>query len=388
ARLSTINPTQKMVQEQMEPHRGELREALGPEPPTAWENQSELDQAVTALLAAGRAGSAAALLERAYPVETRPWEVADRLGTLWLPRGAPGPPREVWEGALAPPRPALRKARVALTHLVDGSFDAARQAFREAMSGDPKLFEAAYGLAVLETDAGRAAEALAASRTAVALAPNDIARSASKTLMDLLPLCQWPRVGLIPPHAGERREESRWLRALQRPEYLVELAHPVIRRSRELPPIIGPIGVSLPDGMPGTPPIYISIPIPGMPIGMPGMCSISDGLPAMPPIIPMPGIMLSMPGIMLSMPGLPPFKSLLTRGLPIMPAARGDCFFGASLTLARGWAPFRQWAVGISVRRAEWVDARKSTVNLLSTQTAGGIHGAAGSRVLCAPESC
>ena len=194
ARLRPINPTQAMFQAEIEPHRGELRAALGPEPPTSWENQSELDQAVTALLAAGRAGSAAALLERAYPVETRPWEVSDRLGTLWLHLGEPARARAAWEGAIAPPRPALRKARVALTHLVEGSFDAARQAFREAMSGDPTLFEAAYGLAVLETDAGRAAEALAASRTAVALAPNDIARSASKTLMDLAS----PYAGPIP----------------------------------------------------------------------------------------------------------------------------------------------------------------------------------------------
>jgi len=79
----------------------------------------------------------------------------------------------------------MRKARVALTYLVEGSFDAARRAFREAMSSDPMLFEAAYGLAVLETDAGRAPEALAAARTALALASNDIARSASKTLQDL-----------------------------------------------------------------------------------------------------------------------------------------------------------------------------------------------------------
>ena len=62
------------------------------------------------------------------------------------------------------------------------------------MNGDPTLFEAAYGLAVLETDAGRAAEALAAARTALALAPNDIARSASKTLVDLTS----PYAGPIP----------------------------------------------------------------------------------------------------------------------------------------------------------------------------------------------
>ena len=185
ALLRPINPMQMMFHAEVEPHRAQLRASLGPELTTSWENQSELDQAVTARLAVGRAGSAATLLERAYPIETRPWEVSDRLGTLWLHLGEPTRARAAWEGALAAPSPALRRARVALTHLVEGSFGAARQAFREAMSGDPTLFEAAYGLAVLETDAGRAAEALAAARTALALAPNDIARSASKTLVDL-----------------------------------------------------------------------------------------------------------------------------------------------------------------------------------------------------------
>ncbi len=199
AGLRAINPIQMDYKAKMEFHRGELREALGAEPPTSWENQSELDQAVTAMLAAGRAGSAAALLERAYPVETRPWEVSDRLGTLWLHLGEPSRARSAWEGALAPPRPALRKSRIALTHLVEGTFDAARRAFGEAMSGDPTLFEAAYGLAVLEADAGRAAEALAAARAALALAPNDIARSASKTLVDLAS----PYAGPIPtPEQG------------------------------------------------------------------------------------------------------------------------------------------------------------------------------------------
>jgi tetratricopeptide (TPR) repeat protein len=194
ARLRPINLLQRKTQADIEPRRAELRAALGGDPPTSWENQSELDQAVTAMLAAGRAGSAAALLERAYPAETRPWEVSDRLGTLWLHLGEPSRARSVWEAALDPPRPALRKARVALTYLVEGSFDAARQAFREAMSGDPTLFEAAYGLAVLEADAGRAAESLAAARTALALAPNDIARSASRTLVDLTA----PYAGAIP----------------------------------------------------------------------------------------------------------------------------------------------------------------------------------------------
>ena len=105
AGLRPINPMQTKTQAGIEPRRAELRAASGPDPPTSWENQSELDQAVTAMLAAGRAGSAAALLERAYPVETRPWEVSDRIGTLWLHLGEPKRARVAWEAALAPPVP-------------------------------------------------------------------------------------------------------------------------------------------------------------------------------------------------------------------------------------------------------------------------------------------
>jgi hypothetical protein len=162
--------------------RRQLEARLGPRPPAHWENLSDLDQVVTGLLAHGRARSAAELLESAYPPERRPWEVADRLGTLWLHLGDPARARAVWERA-ANPSAALHRARLAVTHLVEGHFDLASRLYRE---GGPDLFEAHYGLAVLEQDAGRAAAALAAALAAQETAPNEVARSAAGTIVKLV----------------------------------------------------------------------------------------------------------------------------------------------------------------------------------------------------------
>ncbi len=56
--------------------RAEYLKRMGPAPSPEWQNLSDLDQAVTANLASGRAASAAALLERAYPPDRAP-------GSLW-----------------------------------------------------------------------------------------------------------------------------------------------------------------------------------------------------------------------------------------------------------------------------------------------------------------
>jgi hypothetical protein len=74
-------------------------------------------------------------------------------------------------------------ARIAVTHLVEGNDDAARLDYRAAVLAAPDLFEAHYGLAVLEEDAGRAAAALAAALKAQETAPNDVARSAAGAIV-------------------------------------------------------------------------------------------------------------------------------------------------------------------------------------------------------------
>jgi tetratricopeptide (TPR) repeat protein len=185
AQVSPLKPDQATLIESARARRKELESQLGPPPPARWANVSELDQAVTGLLAHGRARSAAALLESAYPAERRPWEVADRLGTLWLHLGEPGRARAAWERAGSPPA-ELRKARLAMTHLVEGHFDVAYRLYREAATAAPDRFEAHYGLAVLEQDTGRAAAALAAALAAQETAPNDVARSAAGAIVRLV----------------------------------------------------------------------------------------------------------------------------------------------------------------------------------------------------------
>jgi tetratricopeptide (TPR) repeat protein len=191
-RVVPINPDQAAIVEGAAAQREQVQARLGPPAPASWDNLSELDLAVTTLLSHGRVRSAAEFLERAYPGEPRPWEVTDRLATLWLHLGEPARARDFWGKSVAPPRPAVRAARVAVTHLVEGDFDAARRQYQAALTADPGLFEARYGLAVLEQDAGRAAAALSEARQAVAVAPGDVARSAAEAI-----------IRLVRPYAGE-----------------------------------------------------------------------------------------------------------------------------------------------------------------------------------------
>jgi tetratricopeptide (TPR) repeat protein len=188
ARIVPINRDQARYVQGAESRRKQIEERLGKPAPTSFENLSELDQTLSTLLAHGRVRSAAEFLERAYPPERLPWEVSDRLGTLWLHLGEPVRARNAWEKALTPSPAlvALRAARVAVTHLVEGDFEPARRRYREALATDPDLFEAYYGLAVLEQDAGRADAAMAAANAASAVAPDDVARSAVGAIRTLV----------------------------------------------------------------------------------------------------------------------------------------------------------------------------------------------------------
>jgi tetratricopeptide (TPR) repeat protein len=181
--LTPINGMQAEQQSQIDAIRTGLRSRLGPPPPATWENLSQLGQIVNGLLAEGRAATAADYLERAAPAESRSWEETDRIATLRLHLGEPAKARSLWRLATAPTRPAIRQARIAVTYLVEGSFDLAREGFQSAIAADPSLFEAHYGLAVLEQDTGRAGESLTAARKAVALAPTVVARNAAQEIV-------------------------------------------------------------------------------------------------------------------------------------------------------------------------------------------------------------
>jgi hypothetical protein len=198
ARIVPINPEQASMVRGAGAQAEQVRALLGPPAPATWQNLSQLEETVEALLLHGRARSAAEFLERAYPKEPRPWEVTDRLATLWLHLGEPARARSLWGAAVSPPRPDVRAARLAVTHLVEGQFDTARRPYREALATAPDLYEARYGLAVLEQDVGHAAQALSEARESLAAAPGDVARSAAQAILTL-----------ARPYAGEASAPSR-----------------------------------------------------------------------------------------------------------------------------------------------------------------------------------
>jgi tetratricopeptide (TPR) repeat protein len=184
AGLRPLNLGQREFQAKAEPKRAELSKSLGRPPATTWKNHNQRDQVVAALLAEGRAETAAAVLEGAYPPDRMPWEVADRAATLRLHLGEPARARALWQqaSAAAVPRPAIAIARIGATYLAEGDFEAARRAYRQALEADPGLFEASYSLAVLEQDAGDATAAHDMALRAVAAAPGDVARAAARAI--------------------------------------------------------------------------------------------------------------------------------------------------------------------------------------------------------------
>ena len=182
--VAPINKLQRAHLAEAEASRAEVRRRLGSPPGTTWKNLGELDQRVNELLVQGRAATAAELLEKAYPPEKAPWEVLDRIATLRLHLGEAEKARDLWRRATAVPRPAVRDARIAATYLAEAQLDAARKAYEQSIAAEPALFEARYGLAVLEQDAGRAAAAYENARAAMESAPsdNDVARSTARAI--------------------------------------------------------------------------------------------------------------------------------------------------------------------------------------------------------------
>ena len=177
-----INRAQAAIQDEARSKRAEYQRKLGTPPPSNWRNLADLDRIVTAMLASGRAESAADLLEKGYPPERIPWEILDRIATLRLHLGEPARARALWRKAASAPESAVAMTRVGTTYLAEGNFEAARRAYREALQAKPDLFEAAYSLAVLEQDAGDATASYELARKAIATAPDDLSRTAARTI--------------------------------------------------------------------------------------------------------------------------------------------------------------------------------------------------------------
>jgi tetratricopeptide (TPR) repeat protein len=177
-----INLQQVEQQSQAQAARSEVERKLGSRPSLNWRNKNELDRTETALLASGRAKSAAELLEAANPPERASWAVVDRTATLWLHLGEPARARSLWEKAAGPPQPEVRETRIGTTSLVEGDFEGARRHYQRAIEDSPDCFEAHYSLAVLEQDAGNAVAAYEHALQAIKLAPQEAARSAARVI--------------------------------------------------------------------------------------------------------------------------------------------------------------------------------------------------------------
>ncbi len=177
-----INVQQVDQQARARAARAEVERKLGARPSLTWGNKSDLARIENALLASGRAASAAELLEAANPAEGAPWEVVDRAATLWLHLGEPARARKFLEKAAGPQKPAIRQARIGATYLVEGDFAAARRHYRRALEESPDCFEAQYSLAVLEQDAGDAGAAYDHAFQAIKLAPHEAGRSAARAI--------------------------------------------------------------------------------------------------------------------------------------------------------------------------------------------------------------
>ena len=185
AEQPNLNLSQQKIKAQAADQLAIFRSKLGATPSTKWANLSELDRIVAELMTSGRASTLAEVMEAAYRPEARPWEWSDRLAILRLHLGEPSKARAAWFAASVGAPAASRLARIAATYFVEGDADTARKFYREAIAEDPDSFEAHYGLASLDLDAGRATEATEQARLAEKAASSPHARSAARTIVDV-----------------------------------------------------------------------------------------------------------------------------------------------------------------------------------------------------------
>jgi tetratricopeptide (TPR) repeat protein len=143
----------------------------GGEPVPAWENGPDLARAVNILIENGRPEAAVRLFAEGMRHGIAPsWPVGDRVAATLLHLGRPDEARELWE-RVAPPSRALQLARVATTSLAMLDFETALRIYSSALEIDPKLAEAWFGVALLHTQRGDAAAALAAAREGLKRSP-------------------------------------------------------------------------------------------------------------------------------------------------------------------------------------------------------------------------
>jgi tetratricopeptide (TPR) repeat protein len=148
------------------------RSGFDPDDPAlpAWNDRGDLSRALAGLLDQGRTEASVRLFTRAAGRGIVPdWPAADRVAAAWLHLGRPDRARRVWERAADPPSPAIRLARIATADLAALDHATARRTFRAALELEPDRGEAWFGLALLHTQLGEPAGALAAARRGLKL---------------------------------------------------------------------------------------------------------------------------------------------------------------------------------------------------------------------------
>jgi tetratricopeptide (TPR) repeat protein len=139
-------------------------ESADPPAPAADDRQG-LERAVVTLLEQGRPEAAVRFFDQAVARSINPpWVACDRAAGALMYLGYPRAARATWTRAVESPARALRLTRIATADLAALDYESALRGYRAALDDDPRLGEALFGLALLHTQLGQGAPALAAAR--------------------------------------------------------------------------------------------------------------------------------------------------------------------------------------------------------------------------------
>ncbi len=135
------------------------------------ENEPDLALAVDSLIAKGQPETAVRVFAEGLRHGIEPfWPLRDRVATTLLHLGRPVEARDLWERA-SPPSRAIQLTRIATAALAAFDFDTALHTYHSALDIDRNLPEAWFGVALLHTQQGDAAAALAAAREGISHSP-------------------------------------------------------------------------------------------------------------------------------------------------------------------------------------------------------------------------
>jgi tetratricopeptide (TPR) repeat protein len=162
--------------------------------PPAWDGEAGFAGAVTALIEDGQPEAAVRAFADGIRKGIEPaWTLCDRVAATHLHLGHAAEASSIWERAAAPPSRAVQLTRVATAALAAFEFATALDRYQSALQLDPRLAEAWFCVALLNTERGDAARALEAARQGLKQNP-------TRSQRDLLRAIE----ALVAPYAGAR----------------------------------------------------------------------------------------------------------------------------------------------------------------------------------------